>query len=53
MVEMAGVLAGVVVGGWLAEVGRRAVLGGRLQRSMGVPPTPATAGREAGAVSSR
>lgn len=51
MIEMAGVLAGVVLGGWLAEVGRRAVVGGRLQRSMGAAPVPATAGREAGAIS--
>lgn len=34
MVELAGIVAAAVIGGWLCEVGRRALLGSRLQRSM-------------------
>lgn len=44
MVEVAWIVAAVVLGGWLVEMGRRALLGARLQRSMAGPPTPVAAG---------
>jgi len=49
MVEVVGIVAAVVLGGWLVEMGRRALLGTRLQRSMAVSPTPVTSGGGMGA----
>lgn len=49
MVELAGIMVGVAVGGWLAETARRALLGARMQRTLALAGDPRTSSEETSA----